>query len=111
MDEATREGSGNGAKGAGAQAEKGFRVSDSYPCAMGLTLSSDPGLGTLDRAKQCPLVPSLGVCDGTALDFLEMCPMVQECPLLPQQCPLFTKSQGPVPDIFWSPGVNLKNNL
>lgn len=85
-----REGSGNDPTGPDVQAE-GLPVPDSNPWAMGLRFGfdPDPDLGSLGGAQQCPLVPSLGVYDATALDSLEICPVVQESPVSDQQCSVY----------------------
>lgn len=52
-----------------------------------------------------PGAQSGGVCDVAALDFPEICPVVQESPRVGSAMPLFTKLWGPVPDVSQGQGA------
>lgn len=70
---------------------------------MRLRLGFDPDLGSLGGARQCPLVPSLGVLDATALDSLAICPVVQESPSVGSAVSSVYNNLGPVPNVCGYP--------
>lgn len=98
-----REGSGNDPTGPDVQAE-GLPVPDSNPWAMGTQIPFRPRPRPWEFRWSSAMPPGAqsGVCDATALDSLEICPVVQESPVWDQQCPVYN-TLGACSYCLWEP--------